>query len=633
MVFLEDVLKPEEINDNLKYFVQYWEYFCNTIEKPSLYNSIMTPHYLVKEIIDELNTNGINNNSTFSYFHAQATSFLKYKVLFTDEVYSLWNLLHTKLAEKEKQIIVIRSVAEKLDIFFSTEDYKSTIFDQLQSNINNTNNNFEIIRKLTEAIIFEFLFSGFSITTIHKLINNVFSFYSIDDYGDGKPHFHTNYPLLIKFKGDDYEKYVSNAIKEIESLTLTNRIHRLYSILVSKEDQYFYIFYLEGIALEESLTFEDIVFYNPTKQSMMTGISKFDNDIFDGANYETGMNVIISQKTKDLLSGKQDAIKKIEKVCDLIKLLDNSKSDFYLNTSYYKVLDENKAFHNGTMGFSKKIISPYDVIRNNDLVSDVKDLYNTVYLCSEISEQDKKIFLDALHFYRKAKESDNLEETLLNYWISLERLFIDFDSFNSKFDRTSKFVQAILLERYIYQNGWNCYNLINSLLQTKHGHNGQMIPEIDFPIEIQLKANIGEHYKENTLTLINFIDQIQEIKQHCKNLVANEIMQNVEDFYKKQKVSQKEIPSKFVEIQNNLLMIYRQRNQIVHNAVYDKNLIELNVARVKSIATIVLVDLFNGIKNTKNLKTVAMDFYIKAEQDMYLAEKVSEYSFVQKLGE
>lgn len=633
MVFLEDVLKTEEITNNLRYFAQYWEYYCKTIEHPSLYNTVMTPHYLVKEIIDELKTNGINNTSTFSYFFSQATFFLKYKILFTDETYSLWNLLYTKLAEKEKQIIVINSLAEKLDGLFSLDIYKKTIFEKLQNTIISPKDDFENIKKLTETVIFEFIFTGFSITNISKLIVNVFAFYSIDDYGDGKPHFHTNYPLITKVENDNYEEYVSKAKLEIESLSLEDRLNRLYSILVSDEKQYFYIFYIEGIALEESLIFDEITFYNPNKQPILITASRFDNDIFDGANYETGMNVIISQKTKDLLSGKQNAIKKLEKICDLIKLLDNSKSDFYVNTSFYKVLDENKEFHNGTMGFSKKMVTPYDVIKSNDVISDAKDLYNNIYLNHEVSEHDKAIFLDALHFFRKAKESDNLEETLLNYWISLERLFIDFDSFNSKFERTCKFVQAILIERYIYDNGWNCYNLINSLLQTKHGHMGQMIPEINFPKELQLKANIGEYYKGDEIVLLAFIDQIQEIKQHCQNLVANEIMQNTEDFYKKQKTSHKEIPAKFLEIQNNLLMIYRQRNQIVHNAVYDKNLIELNIARMKSIATIILFDLLNGMKTKKNLKSVAMDFYIKAEQDMYLAEKDSEYLFIKKLGD
>ena len=59
-------------------------------------------------------------------------------------------------------------------------------------------------------------------------------------------------------------------------------------------------------------------------------------------------------------------------------------------------------------------------------------------------------------------------------------------------------------------------------------------------------------------------------------------MQNIFDFYKNHKNAEKEITTKIEEIKSILLMIYRQRNQIVHNARYDKTLIEYNIAQIKS---------------------------------------------------
>ena len=78
MIFLDTILDKDEITENLIYFVNYWEYFCRTIENPTVYSSVMTPHYLVKEIIDELKTNGTDNSSTFKYFLEENEIFLKY---------------------------------------------------------------------------------------------------------------------------------------------------------------------------------------------------------------------------------------------------------------------------------------------------------------------------------------------------------------------------------------------------------------------------------------------------------------------------------------------------------------------------------------------------------------------------
>ena len=77
-------------------------------------------------------------------------------------------------------------------------------------------------------------------------------------------------------------------------------------------------------------------------------------------------------------------------------------------------------------------------------------------------------------------------------------------------------------------------------------------------------------------------------------------------------------------------MIYRQRNQIVHNATYDKTLIEFNIAQIKSIVLMVLYDLLNGLKKEESLEKIIMDYYIQAEQDIYLATKDDSYLFIDK---
>lgn len=78
-------------------------------------------------------------------------------------------------------------------------------------------------------------------------------------------------------------------------------------------------------------------------------------------------------------------------------------------------------------------------------------------------------------------------------------------------------------------------------------------------------------------------------------------------------------------------MIYRQRNQIVHNASFDEILIDFHINQLKSITTIIFYDLFKIMKSGKNLEQSVLDIYLNSEQDIYLATKDKEYLFIKKL--
>ena len=630
MFFLEDVLNENEITENLRYFVSYWEYFCNAVEQPSIYTTIMTPHFLVREILNELNTNGTENSSTFKYFFSQNQSFLSKKYLFDEDSYSLWILLHEKL--KEKQVVVIDSIVSKLIQHFSSNEYQVFLFSSLKSIVLSSETKFNDIKTLTATIIFQFIFERYSIKTIKKLINNIFSSYYLDERENGKIILHTNYPLVTRFENEDYEEYVKKASDEMNNLTLEKRFDRLYELLISDTQIYYFIFYIKGIFFENKVDFADVSFYNPKISPILDPNNKFENDIFNEEDYEIGMNVIVLQDGKDVISAKSNALKKINKICDFILLYSNLKNKICINEACYRVLDENKKICSWTTGLSKDVLWKHNVIINEDTEKNIFDKFKKINNSTDLLEHDKNILWDSLHFFRKAKESDSQEEKLLNYWIALERLFLDFDTFQSKFERTCNFVQSILLERFIFQKGWNCYYFIDNLLGSKFFYRDNMISEIEIPKELQIKANIGPSLNyPTTIKLQDFIDSIPEIIEYSRNLVANDIMQNVQKFYYNHKFASKEILDKKEEIQNVLLMIYRQRNQIVHNAKYDNTLIEYNIAQAQSITTIVLSVLVNEINEHSSIKDVALDFYIRSEQDIYLATKEHDYLFVEKL--
>ncbi len=359
-----------------------------------------------------------------------------------------------------------------------------------------------------------------------------------------------------------------------------------------------------------------------------------EKDIFEGADYETGMNVIVLEKCVDTETGKSNALKRIEQICDVFRLFEHSKSNFFINDSYYKVLDNNKKMYKGTIGYSKEIVTKFDVIKNKENLEYVKQFSTFLFANNFILKTDKEVLIDSLHYYRKAFECKRPEDKLLNLWITLERLFLGLNLFpeKSKFERINILVRSFLLERFIFQKGWRTYNTINRLLQSKTMHNGVFIPEIILSKEIQLKANIGEYLQYPIeIKLSKFINEIPNITNEINNRFYIDMLNDTLEFYINHEKAKKEIEGILKILRNELLMIYRQRNQIVHNASFDEILIDFHINQLQSITTIIFYDLFKIMKTGKNLEQSVLDIYLNSEQDIYLTTKDKAYLFIKKL--
>ena len=630
MVFWNNLKEP--INDNLKYFVSYWEYFCNFLEKPTPYTTIMTPHYLVKEIKNELATNGKENSNNMKYFFELIGLYRKQSYLFDNDINSLWVLLHEKFQEQEKNINVISSICNLIHKKMDSESYAKFIFDFLMKNLDAKSLKKTILNDIIETIIFELIFKGYSLSFTAKLINNIFAYYTIENI-DGEEHLFTNYPHKTKYNFKSQKEYTEAVKNEIDSLTINKRLNRIFEFLTSTLNKYYFIFPIEGLSLQSSIFIDDIEFYNPTIKSNINDCKWLpEKDIFDDINYEHSANVMVSLKCRNIEFGENAAKEKVSKVFDFFRLYIITKADFKISNSELLVLDENKEFQfHRSRGLSKQFCN-FNVEQNSEDFSDIIKSYNDCFSDTSISADDKQVIYDSLHFYRNGVESNSQEKKLLNYWIALERLFLSAPDLSngktrlSKIDRICVFTQHILINRYIYKNGWDCYHLIDRLLQTLTGGNGYMVPNIDIPIDLQIKAQIGLNKKASTvIKLSNFVDTIPEIVKKSSNLVLNDIMSQVFAFYNDHETAKKLLNKKMDDLRNELLMLYRQRNQIVHNAIYEKTLVEFNITQIKSIVVAVLFDFIEGLKKEKSINAFLMNMYVNSEKNLHLIKQNKDF--------
>lgn len=583
----------ETPSEELIYFTDCWECFCSKLSNPTIYDTLNSPHFLINEIIIELNINEKDNSKHLNYFRESATTNKSFYFLFTSELQALWNMLVNELQNPNKDVLL--KIAYEIKEKFMQDEFvsylegktKQVIFDKKDK---------EKIKKSAAVIIFEFIYRQFEIKTISNLCDKVFSSYYEIDYPNGK--------RILK--------------EEMEKLTFDDRLSRLFEILTQKEKYQYVVFYVSGLHLSQEETFDDVTFYNPLVSKKLKGFNP-NEECFHNANYEIGSNVLAKVFCKDTLFGVNIAKKQVSEICDYLKLLYRTEADYKIFSDEYLICDEalNIISYSGSNDTKSLYDLSIDRIRNNSQ-KDVSVIYKNLF--DNISGSDNKAIKDALHFYRKGIESDNQEEKLLNLWISLENVFsgvsIKLSNENedkTKFSKISDCLKHYLIFRYFYSCGWSIYDSFQHYFTSVNVVNSRRVSRILLSAEDSKEINIVTSSK-NGFSLFDFINLLNKFGKCTDNCIFNEELNKTIEFYKSNKTFTNAINAIEPTIKNELLMIYRQRNQIVHKASYDTTLLNFYISKLQFVTTVFLRDLIANMPNEKSINNFILNQYIKVEK-------------------
>jgi len=169
---------------------------------------------------------------------------------------------------------------------------------------------------------------------------------------------------------------------------------------------------------------------------------------------------------------------------------------------------------------------------------------------------------------------------LLWYWICIENLFTkEFGNVSnwlleSKVHETPFKISLEILPRmrtiYLaYHIGWNVYNKVNSVVSKI-----MRLPNdsLKLPQSLLEKANLlREHGKK--IYLANFIKALPEIKKYIKSELLLDQINDISMFYSEKEYTVKMLDEKIKNAKSEVVMLYRMRNKIVHNANYDNFLL------------------------------------------------------------
>ncbi|TMI65943.1 MAG: hypothetical protein E6H07_08565 [Bacteroidetes bacterium] len=191
----------------------------------------------------------------------------------------------------------------------------------------------------------------------------------------------------------------------------------------------------------------------------------------------------------------------------------------------------------------------------------VKDLEN-----KQVDEISKRKINAALRYLRLGTESEELENKLLNYWIAIEYLFSAVEADQDKVKRLREYYKKIHSVSYASKLFKYTHEAINSLGLIG---NLTLYNATDYSYIIQPQTLAELNGTANTNPLIAY--RVYTLSQRFADINS--------------------IKSEFSRHQNNvernIVRIYRTRNEIVHTASYENNILDIT-AHVRYYLTFII---------------------------------------------
>lgn len=627
-MFLWDNYKDEEISPQLKYWADYWSIRVNRILDKSDMRILNSPRLLLNDILSEIEFNNLRNEKIKSLFQ-KTTKFWRANsnvlsietvscIILLDEGFKKEN--HSYLAE------LCRNNLEKLSNgeFFKTSLVKLKYL-LLKDNV--TEKEYEQIEILSEILIAEYIFNGHDLKSCSLFPRKIFSF--CQKVSESPLFITSEFPAKTMYRNfeslENTDEAYSNAlVEEIKLLTIDKRIDALASLYELENNKLRVIFPLDGIVGDEEITVGEVKIYSPEfKKYVKEDGRDRDIELFGQDPPHVFNNAMVEVEARDYKVAEDMALEKIEAALDILRYFQEPKVNIgvFKNGCLMTNLDGDIRFES----MSRK--------RDGLLYWSVYDSLQTIHLTpehrSKISSLGEKLgeryrpstskeqLVAALHWFRKANEEHKLEDRLLNLWVALEKMFPEK---TGDFQGKSKIDMILDLVPYIYINfikyriaGWSTFYRLESFLGG--GQGGK--PYLVLPQDVRVKAQLSRGKKGELIDLRNFIGCLDEIVSKVDRKVIKDEVIYARNFFMDNKFAKKVFEDELQRTYEDLLIIYRYRNKIVHDAHYNDKMLNFYIETVSNYVAVCIRVLIDEVDSeTSNMYDVALKKKIELKRIM-----------------
>ena len=557
-------------NTPLEYYQIYWdEYISDLLDSSNSEVMMQSPRMVIHEILSEITYHQFKNKENVSYYKKKLGEWLKndrvFNELFKQDIilsFSFFDSQHSLMLKELFKGVLIR---------FNTERYFEKVFldfvDFMETRPLLTYDNKKKINAYVNLIIAEFKSEGFALEDIKNIpsqIDNVAI--TTDGHVVSAPN------SFYELQYSDYEtkeKYYEAIEERIKKRTIAECLQGIIDKFYCTPQEGYMLIRLTGLKGNIDTTIDDVHIYSPKNHKYIT--EKGFSDIEDLTDMDY-LNAAVPIDNVGLFSSISYAKSKLVSVLEILSLtydtkvkIDYGRGNFVVvingkESGFHDSVDSDDERYHDRAHFYKYAMS-FDAKEIEDDRDEIVKHYEAVHY--PYSETTIKLS-NAVHWCYKAKNAATDEERLLNSWFALEGMMkISDEVMHSlpikKEDGVMKVVQYIAkatLSIRKFHNYWieayakALYSIQDELLSFNLSE--------DLKKRAGLNLNPGDKY--DTKSFFACISELEEAVSH--QLYKNELHE-VADYYS----SKNGFEDYAHQIENDVLIIYRLRNLIAHNAV------------------------------------------------------------------
>ncbi|ACU07547.1 hypothetical protein FIC_01097 [Flavobacteriaceae bacterium 3519-10] len=613
----------EHIENKIEYWQDLWHHLIDNFLKKSYGLNLYNVHILLEDIIVEIEENNFRNDENRKFFKGKLDEYFSTDKTLSELFYSDFKYLCRIFHEPNKNNLIYTISKDILTKFQKGLYFTKCLENLIEILFNHLSlgDTLKEINYYTQNIIIEFIKKGYVLKDIKKFTDKIFDNYQIINNGE-EDILVTTYPHNISYSdykvdGQIDRENLNLAISNvISNLTLKDRIQEFINIYNKEREEAYYIFVIQGLRGDQGFEIGDIAFYSPSQKRFAV------NDNFDDEELQSDKDdkYIQAAVKVDFLASESSlaiAISKLQNAINLLHTYYDTKIEIEIITSKYLVIKDGIIINTSWSNNNNDFIKLHKSLRINRLHKRLAELDKYKILFSSQSDETASTLLNAIHWYSKGENSLKPEDKLLNYWISIENIInSEFENIKNDIQTKNKkkieIIQSIVSSNYIfnfiYEFGWEYYNHYSVIAHNK------LFNKTGLPDNLIEKANLVTKEGE-PIYLQKFVESLPEIKDFETNLFLKEKIENLIDFYNNNNYSATIIKQQIKSVEDDLLMTYRYRNLIVHNAHFDNAMLPYYIWKIKDYSGNLIRNLLYRFEKTDdNLSTLLFNIYIEKEK-------------------
>jgi len=598
---------PGEINEKIRYWADRWQELVDNFNVNSYGLRLSSPHLLIRAISEEIEYNSLRNAETRALFKDELSRVLKQDpVVKTAHVVEFVALIKNF---ETAPLLYLDTLCAGVLPFFASGDYFRGSLKHLVSILKTdvwAPEDAQEIGHLSNVLIVEFLLNGYHVETIRTFPPALFNQISILPNG----HPVTEFPHNVDWGSFQHEQsfdtggYAAAISSEMEGLTIEDRLNALGCFFDRPLEQGSFIFPVSGLQNASRSTFRSVTLYSPIKDSLAVrhDMATANPEMFGRDAGLSPVNVAVDLAFRDSAAASEQAAEIAEELFDWMQPHWSPTNPVEIDRLNYIVVDSQKRIIREKSGLSHHNLFS---ISHHALDVDAFFQHLPTGLADSVVKRLMEIRADrplanklpvCLHWYRKAVEAGRGEDQLLYYWVVLERAFAfsrrDQDkkwsltgtADTGRFRVIVEYVPVHEALTFMYDFAWQLYHYIYRLLGNRYMSvvTGQVVPY--FSLSPKLMKACAFDGSSRTVTIDDFLPNLDRIAAEVADRVVKEKVEEVAKFYRDPLVAKASISKKFSTTRDEIVLIYRLRNSIVHQGHFNRKLLQPFAARAGELA-------------------------------------------------